>query len=334
MGVKALKKIQLGRESTAGTAVAATTIWRGMGSIADLRELTFVEEDVGIIGGTDRTYVAKLMSGISLESTPATFEQVLHLLEMAIKTTAPVQDGAGTDYISTYVLPTTATVTKKTYTVEGGDDVQAEEINFVYVESFTLEGAGGEALMMSAELKGQTVATTSFTGALTVPAVDEILVSRASLFLDAAGGTIGSTQISNTLLGVSLSFNSGVIPKFTGDGATTPKFSFLQDTGALEVVLQVTFEHNAAAVTEIANARAETAQLLRLQFDGPTVGTPGTTYNNKHLIIDMAGKWEIFEAISDQDGNNIVTANFRARYNSTAAFFASFVVVHELTAVP
>ena len=28
-GIKALRKVQLGRESTAGDAVAATTIWRG-----------------------------------------------------------------------------------------------------------------------------------------------------------------------------------------------------------------------------------------------------------------------------------------------------------------
>jgi len=28
-GIKALRKVQLGRESVAGTAVAATTVWRG-----------------------------------------------------------------------------------------------------------------------------------------------------------------------------------------------------------------------------------------------------------------------------------------------------------------
>ena len=37
-GKKALRKIQLGQEATPGTIVAATTIWRGMGTIEDLRE--------------------------------------------------------------------------------------------------------------------------------------------------------------------------------------------------------------------------------------------------------------------------------------------------------
>ena len=332
-GVKALKKIQLGVESTPGTPVAATTIWRGMGSIADESEITFVEEDVGLLSGTDRTYIAKLMSALTLEDVPATFEQLPYLFEMGIETVAGVQDGAGTDYIYTYDPPTTALNTLANYTMEGGDNAGAEEMNYCYAESITLSGAAGEALMMGAEIKGQKVIPAAFTGALSIPAVDEILVSRASLFLDAEGGSIGSTQISNTLLALALTINTGLIPKFTANGASEPVFSFVQSTGALEIVLQVTFEHNAAAITEIANARAETPRLLRVQFDGPAVATPGTTYSNKTLILDMAGKWELFDPIGDQDGNSIRTANFRARYNSVAAFFAQFVAVNELAAL-
>src|SRR3972149_3846857 len=154
-GIKALRKLQLGRETVAGTAVAATTLWRGMGVIEDQRETVFVDEDTGYLSGVDRSYQPKLLAALSLESIPATFEQLPHLLEMGIETVTPVQDGTGTDYIYTYAGPTTAVKTQKTYTIEGGDNQEAEEMEYCYAEKITLEGKAGEAVMMSADIKGR-----------------------------------------------------------------------------------------------------------------------------------------------------------------------------------
>ena len=52
-GVKALRKIQIGRESTAGTAVPATEIWRGEGAGEDQRTVVFPVEDVGYLYRTE-----------------------------------------------------------------------------------------------------------------------------------------------------------------------------------------------------------------------------------------------------------------------------------------
>jgi len=41
-GIKALRKIQLGKETVAGTIVAATDIWRGMGTLQNLAELVII----------------------------------------------------------------------------------------------------------------------------------------------------------------------------------------------------------------------------------------------------------------------------------------------------
>ena len=46
-GVKALRRIQLGAESSAGTSVPATTKWRGGGTIQDDIDLVFAQEDTG-----------------------------------------------------------------------------------------------------------------------------------------------------------------------------------------------------------------------------------------------------------------------------------------------
>ena len=330
-GIKALRKIQVGVETTAGTAVAATSIWRGMGTIEDTRTTTFVEEDIGILGGADRSYVPMLGASLSLASTPATFEQLPVICEMAILTATPTQDGSGSGYLYQYTEATTAAPTIKTRTIEGGDNEAVEEMEYCYVESLTIDGSAGEACNMSAEVRGRQVSTSAFTTTATLPTVEEIKASKGKLYIDAIDGTIGSTQISNTLLKFTLNWATGLIAVPTLDGNLY--FTFVKKT-APEITLDLTFEHDSSSVAQKAAWRAETPKLVRLQFEGTTLTTAGTSYTYKTLNIDLAGKWDTFSALGDQDGNNIVTGTFRARYNSTAAFFAELLIVNELTALP
>lgn len=329
-GIKSLRKVQLGREGTAGTEVAATAIWRGEGTIEDRSEVKFAQEDIGYLSGVDRTYMPKALGAINFPDTPATFEQLLHILEAGVKTATPVADGVGTGKIYTYTFPTTAANTIKTYTIEGGDNQQEEQMLYSFVEKFTLKGKASEALMMGADWLGRQVAIGTFTGSLAVPTVEEILFSKGKIYIDAASGTIGTTQKTNTLLGAELSVKTGWIPVWTADGAIY--FSFNKSV-APEILMTVTFEHDGTGVAEVAAFKAQTARLIRLKIEGSALGTPGA-YTYKTLMIDLAGKWEKFGKIDEQNGNDIVTGSFRARYNSTASKFAEIVVVNELAAVP
>lgn len=330
-GVRALRKIQLGVESAKGTAVAATALWRGQGVIEDQTEVMFPEEDIGYLSGIDRSYIPRNLAAITFEQTPATFEQLGYVLDAGVKTVSGVQDGAGSDYTYTYTFPTSAANSIKTYTIEGGDDQQAEEIEFAFVKSFTLAGAAGEAWTVTADWAGRQVSTASFTGSISVPTVEEILFQKGKLYIDAIGGTIGSTQKSSTLLNAELAVTTGWQEYFTADGNLY--FTGHKSTKP-EVLLTLTFEHDGTSVAEKANWLAETARLIRILVEGSTVSTPGTTYSKKTLIIDLAGKWERFEALDEQDGNDIVTGRFRAAYDPTSASFAEIVVVNELSALP
>jgi len=330
-GIKALRKIQLGAETTAGTAVAATTIWRGVGTMEDKREVVFPDEDVGYLSGVDRTYIPKLLAVLSMDETPATFEQLGYILEAGVKKVTPSQDGTGSDYIYTYTLPTTAVNTIRTYTIEGGDNQQEEESPYFFVDSFKLSGQAGEAWKMSANWQGQQVTASSFTGSLSLPSVEEILFSKSSLYIDAAGGTIGSTQKSSTFLSASLDVDTGIQPVFTADGNLY--FTFTKSTQP-EVTLDITFEHDGTATAEKTNWRNETARQIRILAQGSSVSTAGTTYSVKTMNIDLAGKWETFEKLGERNGNDVVAGKFRARYNSTAALFAEILLVNDLSALP
>src|SRR5690349_11119312 len=93
-GIKALRKIQLGHNasSDSGDVIPATTIWRGMGTIQDDRQFYFVPEDVGIMGGTDRSNVSFLGASIGLDAIDCTPEQLPYLCELNIANVSPTSD--------------------------------------------------------------------------------------------------------------------------------------------------------------------------------------------------------------------------------------------------
>lgn len=336
-GNLASQKLQFGREVTAKTAVAATTIWRGVGGMPhDNRPPVFVEEHLGIITNTDRTYIPKIEAAIALAATPATFEQLPHLLEMGIKAATGTQDGAGSGYIYAYPIGTTTTNTIKTYTIEGGDNQDVQEVEGCFAEQITISGTGGESVMMSANIIGCQTSNASFTGALTIPTVEAILAQKGQLFIDNVGGTFGTTAVTGTLLDFTLTINTGQAAKYTIDGnQLIYDFSYFNKE-AYEVTLDVTLEHSASAVTELrTNMRAETTRMIRLDFTGNALGTSGTTYSNKKLLIDLYGKWENPDALDSNEGNSILTATFRSGYNVADATDAmQITVVNELTALP
>ena len=332
-GIKALRKLQMGKEDTAGTAVAATAIFRGVtGTILDNTEVTFPEEDIGYISGIDRSYIAKTEAGLSLGPMEATFEQLPYILNAGIYGATATTDETGGG-IFTYNFPEVTSDYKVTtdlftYTFEGGDNAQAEEFAYGFVSSFNLSGDAAQALMMSAEIIGRQVAPTSdngFTGSISIPSVEEILFSKGKLYIDpiTSSTDLGQTQVSNQFLSMDFSVNTGWIPVYTADGNIY--FSFVKSTPA-EIVLTITFEHNTSAIAEKAYWKAQTARQIRLEFDGSAA--------TKELLIDMAGKWDNFEKIGERDGNDIVSGTFRARYNATCTRFCSIVCRNNLASLP
>jgi hypothetical protein len=331
-GIKALRRIQMGKEATAGTAVATTTKWRGYGAIEDTRVTKRVTEDVGLMPGTLRTYVPKYGATLLLESTPATFEQLPHIGEMGIKLiTTGVADGSGSGKVYTYTFPTTSIPTLKTYTFEGGDNQAVEKMEYGHVTEFTLTGDEGEAWMMGATVMGRQVAVAStFTTAATLPSVETILFQKSKLYIDAIGGSFGGTLKSNTLVAAQFTWRSGIRQKFTADGNLY--FSFTQPTTP-EARLRLTFEHDAIGVANKVDWRAETEKKIRILAQGSSFTTAGT-YSVKTMIIDVCGKWEKFGKLGDRNGNAIIEGEFVGAYSETAADFGKLVLVNTLTALP
>jgi len=304
--------------------VPADIVWRGVGSIHDNMDLVFPTEDIGMLVPAGRSYIARYEAGLTLDEVEATFEQLPHLFEMGIESVTPT---GTTSFTYTYVMPFASTdlvasTDLATYTVEAGDNVAEEEFAFGFARSIQLTGSAGQAVMMSAEIVGRQVEPGTFTTGIALQTVEEILFSKGKLYIDNVKAFPATTQISNQLLGMSLSINTGWLPVYTADGALY--FSFIKQTTP-EVTLQITFEHDTTAVAEKAAWRAQTPRIIRIKFDGS---------DGKSLAIDIAGKWESFDVLGEQDGNDIVSGTFRGTYNATVGGMFQTAITNTLSALP
>jgi hypothetical protein len=263
VGVTRARKIQFGKESAAGTPVPATMIWRGKGLLHDGRVLKEVDEQLGYLPPTDgRIYVPHLGGRLDLDPIEATYEELPYLLTMGL---APlftgVQDGAGTDYLYQYDGATTAQLVPTPYTVEAGDNIQAYEMEYCFCSDFKISGAAMEAWMMSGTLLGRQLTKASFTGALVPQAVREMLFQHSKLYIDASGGSIGSTQITGSFKGFEIGGPTGFKEYYTGEGAKT--FTGVKQ-GKPDWRGILTMEHDANGVAQIDAAKAGTPKLIRV----------------------------------------------------------------------
>jgi hypothetical protein len=332
-GIKTLRKVQLGRQAGWGTAVPATTIWRGPAIMpSDDQVKMRPEENVGLSSATTRQYTPKKYATLAFPATEATFQGIQHFLEAGVKTVSPVQDGIGTDYINAYPLPSGDGNTTKPYTIEGGDQKVVEEIEDAFVIDFELSGKKNEAWKLTGNWGGRQSTVSAFTGALSVPAVSEMLFNKSKLYIDNVGGTIGGTQIVNSWLEAKLKVTTGLKAQFTGDGNLY--FSFVDFIGA-KASLELSLLHNATVAAERVLWRADTPRQIRMLIEGKALGTPGTVYSKETFKVDVAGVYTSFGAPNDEDeGSNVSKVVFDCGYDATAALFCNFLLVNELSAVP
>lgn len=341
-GYKALSKVQMGAESTAGTAVAADFIWRGpFAGLQDSRETVNVEEDIGVAMPSARKFNANVFAEMAMPATPATPEQLPHILEAGIKGIGTgLADGTSSSgYTYDYDFGLTSINTVQSYTIESGDNAGVEEAEYSVVRQFVISAVRGELVQMSAEWFGRQVAASTFTGALVPPAVSEMAAINAELFIDDATGSFGGTSIGcGNLLEATLTVVTGQDALFTADCGELYFNEAYFNIEEVEATLELKFLHDTVAIAEKAAWRASSERLVRLNFQGDAYATPGTgtlfTGGYKGLQIDFPGAYESFSAIEHEDGLSVVVATLSGGYSADANEVLTLRVANELTTLP
>lgn len=336
------QKVQLGVETTAGTAVAATSIWRGIGGhLKDERDTVVVPELIGVAAPSVRSYNPKVGATLVMAATPFTPELGLTIFEAGIKggVTATEDGTGGSGYMRAYPLGTTTANSLKTYTLESGDNNQAEEAAYCFVEQFTLAAEAGGVVTIAANWRGREVSNTTFTGALSLVEVSHLLASNGELYIDEPGGSFGTTAIgAGNLLSWQLQVNTGWKGKWTADsGALYFQYAYF-DKEAFSARLQMKWEHDSAVVTEKGKYRTNVARLIRIDVMGDSYATPGTTpvmgTGQKGLRIDFPGTYVEFDALAGENGNSVVTCALEGGYEAVNGDVLEIVTSNESATVP
>lgn len=335
-GIKAMRQIQMNRESAFGTPGATWFNWRGPGLLEDQRVGVFPEENIGLFPGSDRQYFSQLRGELNIPDHPATFEQLGHVLDAGIARATPAADtgGGATGFIRNYLMPIKkADLVKasglQTYSIKNGDNVAVDKAGGAFVKSFSLTGARGEAWMLGVvwETTGVTDDSGGFAPTPVVPVVEEMLFGLTKVYIDNDDDNYGDTQVAGALINATLNVETGWVPLYTADGSLS--YSTYKQR-APEIILNLTMEMTAGgAKAEREKFRAGIPRLIMLACEGSALTKAGV-YASKTLELKMAGKWDRFDPLGEDDGDDIITGSFRCRYNAASDSFWEAILVNEV----
>src|SRR6266568_1752679 len=281
-GLNALQKAQAFLETTRGTAAAATRIvyfdrgaWfeqivgkefpsEDRNSFVDNYRQVITDHRVQLSGGAD-----------------ATFDDLAWWGQIFWKGSVAAVLSNTSVYTRTF-QPTVATDDLQTATLEIGNDTQAYQVPYCLGQKLELDWAGGQAVKMSVDLLGQQLVAQAFTGALSDRVLEDLVGTTAKVYIDNAGGTIGTTQALNVLRG-----------KLTWENAWT-QITHLRgnlypddaqrDVRMLKLELDVHFNNT----TEFAQLLTGGERLIRVQFTGSNIPASSPT-TAKTATFDFYG---------------------------------------------
>jgi len=335
--------------------------------LSDDRQVTMVDEMVGIVNGTDRSYIAAAQGSISVDSSPLTPEQFPYLLAASLgfdgysgrtSTTSGELDGV-TAYRYTCTMPTTTILQNSTtaatgrnvgYTFYGGDSFEVEQMTYGKCTNVSVNGSSSGPISMGGSFMGQYVryyGSTFPTDVATLTAVEDLIFARARLYLaEPTGPTPSFTAVDSTFLGFDVGIDCSWVPKFTGQGdgsGTVPTWEFALFTN-YSVSGSFTLEHN-TWTSGTANGlkqkwRDQETLVMRIDCWGSknvwdTTGStltlaapfsPGANQTYSGVRFEFPIKILQISPLSDNDGNNIVSVSWSARYNSTYGSTGSILV--------
>jgi len=341
MGATVLRKIQFGKEGTAGTATAATTVmaWPAGATLNDERELVLYDQAIGQAMPVAGSYQPSMMATVEVPDTPATFEQLPYWFEGGIrKVTTPTADTGGSGQIYSYAYANTAAPTIRTFTIEGASGQQEREMYYSFVEEFSISAASNEAWMISGRWRGRAATDGTVTAAQVVPATNErILFNKTSFYCTQT--SIGGTAMTATLLGFTINVPTGHRAVTTADG--TNQFTttvWAPDTApAGQITGELIVRHNAngEALYDAAVVPGTTRK-LRLQSVGATLTTAGSSYTYKTVRIDGVIEFTEIPNLDERDSEDTYALPFRFVDGGITGGLDSpvFLVVNELAALP
>ena len=332
---RAFSKFQYGKESTRGTAVAATKMLLAqIKGIPVDRKPKFIEDALGVRARSARSAIYQYLVEDTL-TIPDLYTQCLPLFfSCGLKgnVSASEQTPSQTDYKWTFLPNMTSDNSPDTITLEMGDDTQAFEIEYAMFRRLKFAGdipqdAGAAPITLEADYFGRQVTPTTFTAALSIPTATTLSAKAARLTKDATWANRGNTEVANILRGFELELLTGTHNKHMG---SSNKYFNSHGESYIEVMLTLTLEGISAADTLFDDFQAGNAYAFGLEIDGPQIGS-GTNHN---LSLYVWGQPEMVRPLdAESQGNNLHQVLIHGLYGTTGAQIFEALVTTTVNAI-
>jgi hypothetical protein len=314
----AARTYQWGKESSAGTAVAATE--------RVLMELDFESADelmrpqmargLQARNGADEFFGKRSVNFTGTNNL--LFEQFHTWLAMSVAGGVSAS-GSGTSRTWDFARTASGIPSLDAFTLErrltDGSNHLDNEFAYAQLRSWEIAIADGEAAQLSVDgftRRKQSSTLTSLSGVDAQPAVEYPVHPRVSVFIDDSS-SFGSTQISSQVLALSYAFNTGLTPLWTCDNRadldwTLPVFSSRESS--LEITATMLVDpgsSNGDYATEVTKADAAALRYLRVLLQGRDID--GGTRTS--ITLDSTVKHEgVPLKVGTQDGQDIIEFKF------------------------
>lgn len=299
-----LRQVQIGKETTWGTAVAATT------KLALISEATFkpnietkTAEEIGTLSPATNADVVFTGGGtIELKGT-LTYEQAVLFYQSMLGPVTPT--GAG-PYSRIHLAPHRSSYNPTSYTFEYGMSGALYKAVGGVLTKFEVTAEKRDFVMFSAEFAVKSVSTLSSLAALSEPTATIIRSRDLTAYLDPTSGTALSTALTATVISAKVTVETRNHMKDYIGSIDAEGFGIDQFQGSAEFKLEF-----------LSAVKAEVDAMLAAATVNRFFGLESSRGTQSDVWI-MAGIWDSSDMtlFDDENGNLSVTLKVLPQYNS------------------
>lgn len=350
-GIKVATRIQIGKEGTRGSSVAATR--KLLTKSATFRVMETLEDFEGQVSGVlGRTVLASVLvrNGTEFEiATDLDFEQILLFLLSGVKGSVTPTTPGSTPFparLWTFTPPVAADPLPTTYTLQYAErDMDASpnelglEATYAFTTAFEITGGLDQLPQLSASMVARKTSVSASTGGVALPTITTASNLRWKVTIDDAWAGLGTTQITGQVYGFSYKFSDFLRPEHFLDNRSDLDFSqyeFKPRTIDLTMDVVLGAASGDLVPTEDGLKTAGTKRFVRMELTGAAFIAPDTAFNR---FIRLDGAYfhaadSMQDRGQDRDGNTITRLHLLSTYDSTQGQDVEIAVQNNLTAFP
>jgi hypothetical protein len=300
--------VQIGAETTAGTAVSASKLLNYMslepGIALEMNRFRPMGQVVAsaVTPGKDSTEWS--VSGAGSYS-----ELIYPFCSLLTNTTPTTVETTARRWVFTPLGRSEDTV--KTYTIESGSSTRAQKATYGLFTGMEVTFNRTDGVTLSGSAFGQQIQD-NITLTTTPTSVEEaiMLPTHLNVYVDSTSASFGSTKMLRDFNAV-FRCNDRFNAVWPINSANASYVSHVPAEPAVQ--MELTMSADTQGMAPLVNARAGSTVYIRLSAVSTVLAGSTQFYD---MFIDMAGKVSNIEAFDDNDGNKVLTYTFDAIYDA------------------